>query len=155
MACAKCHVYLPKESASTLFLEGKQHLLRLLQDIPLGEAEQAAVAEGITAYERLLANLVDVPTPSGKTPREIGGGMAPITALTQAVPTVTGVFRTRLTGTHENRRISYAMRVNIFPRWGILALRRAYMFRGLKFILTDDRTLLRAARQLDSVSSAL
>jgi len=64
MACAKCDFYLPKESTSALLLEGKRHLLRLLQEIPLGEAEQVAVEEGITAYESLLAKLADVPSPS-------------------------------------------------------------------------------------------
>jgi hypothetical protein len=64
MACAKCDFYLPKESTSALLLEGKRHLLRLLQEIPLGEAEQVAVEEGITAYESLLAKLKDVPFPS-------------------------------------------------------------------------------------------
>jgi len=41
--------------------EGKTHLLRLFQEIPLGEAEQAAVEDGIAAYENLLPKLVDVP----------------------------------------------------------------------------------------------
>jgi hypothetical protein len=65
----------PKASTSALLLEGKRHLLRLLQEIPLGESEQVAVEDGITAYERLLAKLADVPSPSGKTPRQIGGGL--------------------------------------------------------------------------------
>jgi hypothetical protein len=81
MACAKCDFYMPKESSSALLLEGKRHLLRLLQEIPQGESEQVAVEEGITAYESLLAKLADVPSPSGKTPRQIGGGLVPITSL--------------------------------------------------------------------------
>src|SRR6202790_1999375 len=32
----------PKDSTSALLLEGKTHLLRLLKEIPLGKAEQAA-----------------------------------------------------------------------------------------------------------------
>jgi hypothetical protein len=35
--------------------------MKLLQEIPLGEAEQAAIEEGVSAYERLTAK-VDVPT---------------------------------------------------------------------------------------------
>jgi integrase len=81
MACAKCDFYMPKQSASALFLEGKQNLLRLLQEIPLGEAEQAAVEEGIGAHERLIARLADVPTPSGQTPREVGVELISITSL--------------------------------------------------------------------------
>jgi hypothetical protein len=46
-------------------LEGKANLLRLRQDIPLVDAELAAVEDGLTAYEQLLAKLVDVPTPAG------------------------------------------------------------------------------------------
>jgi hypothetical protein len=61
MACAKCGFYMPKESTAALLLEAKKHLLRLLQEIPLGEAEQAAVEDGITAYEDLLSKWVDVP----------------------------------------------------------------------------------------------
>jgi hypothetical protein len=81
MACAKCDFYMPKQSASALFLEGKQNLLRLLQEIPLGESEQAAVEEGIGAHERLIARLADVPTPSGQTPRKVGVELISITSL--------------------------------------------------------------------------
>jgi hypothetical protein len=81
MACAKCDFYMPKESTAALLLEGKSHLLRLLQEIPLGEAEQAAVEDGITAYEHLLSKLADVPTPAGPTPRQIGAGLVQITSV--------------------------------------------------------------------------
>ncbi len=81
MACAKCDFYLPKESTSALLLEGKQNLVRLLQEIPLGEAEQAAVEEGVTAYENLLAKLADVPTPSGQKRRQTCTALLPITSL--------------------------------------------------------------------------
>jgi hypothetical protein len=49
----------------------------LLQEIPLGEAEQAAIEDGVAAYENLLPKLSDVPTPAGPTPRQIGAGLAP------------------------------------------------------------------------------
>jgi hypothetical protein len=49
MACAKCSFYLPKDSTKTPLLE-----------------------EGLTAYEQLLAKLVDVPTPEG--PRLLSKG---------------------------------------------------------------------------------
>jgi hypothetical protein len=51
MACAKCDFYMPKLSTAALLLEGKQSLLRLLQEIPRGDAEQAAVEDGVAAYE--------------------------------------------------------------------------------------------------------
>ena len=72
MACAKCSFYLPKNSTKTQILEAKTNLLRLRQDIPLAEAELAAVEDGLAAYEQLLLKLADVPTPAGPTPRQLG-----------------------------------------------------------------------------------
>jgi hypothetical protein len=83
MACAKCDFYMPKQSTAALLLEGKEHLLRLLQEIPLGEAEQAAIEDGITAYEKLLSKLADVPTPAGSTPHQIGAKLVQITLFRQ------------------------------------------------------------------------
>jgi hypothetical protein len=44
-------------------LEAKTNLLRMRQEIPLSEPELAAVEDGLAAYERLIVNLRDVPTP--------------------------------------------------------------------------------------------
>jgi len=71
MACAKCSFYLPKHSSQAQLLEGKTNLLHLRQEIPLSDAEVAAVDEGIAAMESLLGKLVNVPTPAGPTPLEI------------------------------------------------------------------------------------
>jgi hypothetical protein len=71
MACAKCGFYAAKDSSRAQLLEGKANLLRMRQEIPLNEAELAAVDDGVTALETLLAQLVDVPTPAGPTPREL------------------------------------------------------------------------------------
>jgi hypothetical protein len=71
MACAKCAFYRPKDSAKPLVIEGKNGLLRLKQQIPLTEAEVIAVDDGITAFEKLLTQLADVPTPAGPTPRQL------------------------------------------------------------------------------------
>ena len=71
MACAKCNFYLPKHSSQVQLLEGKANLVQLRQEIPLSEAEVAAVDDGIGAMEKLLEQLVDVPTPAGPTPREM------------------------------------------------------------------------------------
>ena len=47
------------------------NLLRLQQEIPLLDEERAAVEDGLTALERLLATLADTPTPDGgPTPRQ-------------------------------------------------------------------------------------
>jgi hypothetical protein len=83
MACARCDFYLPKPR---LLLEAKKHLLRLLQEIPLGEAEQPAVEDGITAYQDLLSKWVDVPTPAGPTSRQIGVELVQITSSRSMVP---------------------------------------------------------------------
>jgi hypothetical protein len=71
MACAKCAFYRPKGSTETQLLEAKANLLRMQQAIPLKDEELAAVEEGVTAMERLLAQLADVPTPAGPTPRQL------------------------------------------------------------------------------------
>ena len=84
MACAKCDFYMPKESTAALLLEGKTHLVRLLQEIPLGEAEQAAVEDGVAAYENLWSKLADVPTPSGRTPRELQVAFVPADGIKPA-----------------------------------------------------------------------
>jgi hypothetical protein len=68
MACAKCSFYRPKGSAHAQLLEGKANLLRLKQELPLLEEERAAVDDGVEAMDRLLATLVDVPTPDGGPP---------------------------------------------------------------------------------------
>jgi hypothetical protein len=69
MACAKCSFYLRKDATKEQLLEAKANLLRLRQDIPLADAELSAVEDGLTAYEQLLAKLVDLPTPAGPTRR--------------------------------------------------------------------------------------
>ncbi len=71
MACAKCAFYRPKGSSQAQILEAKANLLRMKQDIPLSEDEQAAVNDGLIALEKLCEKLIDVPTPSGLTPREL------------------------------------------------------------------------------------
>jgi len=49
-----------------------EHLQRMLANIPLTDDERAAVDDGQTTLDRLLQRLVDVPTPAGSTPRQIG-----------------------------------------------------------------------------------
>jgi hypothetical protein len=71
IACAKCAFYRPKQSAKPLFIEGKAGLLRLKQEIPLTEPEVAAVDDGVVAFDTLLIQLADVPTPAGPTPRQL------------------------------------------------------------------------------------
>lgn len=87
MACAKCDFYVPKRSSETQVLEGRSNLLRLRQEIPLSEAELAAVDEGVAAYQLLLSKLADLPTPSGPTPRELNSDLVPIAAIRPAIAT--------------------------------------------------------------------
>lgn len=72
MACARCTFYRPKPSSQDQLLEARANLLRLKQEIPLTEDECAAVDDGLAALERLCTDLVDVPTPAGPTPRQLG-----------------------------------------------------------------------------------
>jgi integrase len=78
MACAKCAFYQPKRSAHMQIVEGKTNLQRMLQGIPLGEEERAAVEDGIAAFEALQAHLQDMPTPAGPTPRQLRGKRLPV-----------------------------------------------------------------------------
>src|SRR5882724_311774 len=71
MACAKCSFYVPKGSTMATLLEGKNNLLRMRQEIPLSDAELAAVDDGVSALESLLSRLADVPTPAGPTPLQL------------------------------------------------------------------------------------
>jgi hypothetical protein len=74
MACAKCDFYIIKGSGRAQVLEGKASLLRMRQELPLNDAELAAVDDGLAAFEKLLSQLADVPTPAGPTPRELRTG---------------------------------------------------------------------------------
>jgi hypothetical protein len=72
MACARCDFYAPKDSSKGQLLEAKENLQRMLANISLTDEERAAVDDGQAALDQLLERLVDVPTPAGDTPREIG-----------------------------------------------------------------------------------
>lgn len=54
MACARCDLYLPKESNSTQLLEAKNSLQRMLVTIPLTDDERAAVEGDEQAVDRLI-----------------------------------------------------------------------------------------------------
>jgi hypothetical protein len=53
----------------------------LLQEVPLGDAEQAAVEDGVAASDYLLAKLANVPIPAGPTPRQMGAELVQIASL--------------------------------------------------------------------------
>ncbi len=72
MACARCDFYTPKGSSKGQLLEAKDNLQRMLANVPLTDEERAAVDDGQAALDQLLERLIDVPTPAGATPREIG-----------------------------------------------------------------------------------
>lgn len=71
MACPRCDFYQPKESSQGQLLEAKSNLLRLLQEVSLGEEERTAVDGDLAALDRLVARLAGQPTPSGQTPKEL------------------------------------------------------------------------------------
>ena len=64
--------YLPKDSSRAQLLEAKANLQRMIQEIPLREDGRAAVDEGVSLMDKLIASLADVPAPAGATPCEIG-----------------------------------------------------------------------------------
>jgi hypothetical protein len=63
-----------KGSTASALLEGKNNLLRMRQEIPLTDAEAAAVDDGASALESLLKRLANVPTPAGPTPFQLSDG---------------------------------------------------------------------------------
>lgn len=63
MACAKCSFYLPKSSSEAQYIEGRQNLLKMMQEIPLTDDEQAAVNNDIGATDKLLEKLKNIETP--------------------------------------------------------------------------------------------
>jgi hypothetical protein len=75
MACAKCSFYMPKGSTASALLEGKSNLLRMRQEIPLSDAELAALDDGVSALESLLSRLADVPTPAHSADPNRSGGL--------------------------------------------------------------------------------
>ncbi|MER5927772.1 hypothetical protein [Streptomyces mirabilis] len=77
MACARCDFYVPKDSSKGQLLEAKKNLQKMLANIPLTDDERVAVDDGQAALDQLLQRLTDVPTPAGRTPRQLG---APATA---------------------------------------------------------------------------
>lgn len=61
----------PQELHSCTFAGGKEQSLTITTGHPAHRTELAAVDDGIAAYEKLLAGLLDVPAPDGKTPRRL------------------------------------------------------------------------------------
>ncbi len=90
MACARCDFYTPKSSSKGQLLEAKENLQRMLANIPLTDEERVAVDEGHSALDQLLERLIDVPAPTGATPRQIGvpptATLLPITPTTPEKP---------------------------------------------------------------------
>ena len=88
IACARCDFYTPKASSKGQLLEAKDNLQRMLATIPLSDDKRAAVDEGQTALDQLLERLIDVPTPTGATPRELGlpatATLLPIASVNQS-----------------------------------------------------------------------
>jgi len=88
MACARCDFYVPKDSTKAQLLKAKGNLQRMLAEIQLTDDERAAVTDGTNAVDNLLKRLAEVPTPAGRTPREMArDNFIPISSLT---PTSSG-----------------------------------------------------------------
>ncbi|MGH2480633.1 MAG: hypothetical protein ACRDHW_13340 [Ktedonobacteraceae bacterium] len=63
MACARCDFYILKDSERDIFLQTRDNLLKMLQEIPLSDEERAAVDGDVQALDRLLERLQEAPTP--------------------------------------------------------------------------------------------
>jgi integrase len=71
MACAKCSFYFPKDSSKAQLLEGRANLQRMMEEIPLTDEERSAVEDGIASLNSLTNKLADIPTPDGRTPKQL------------------------------------------------------------------------------------
>jgi integrase len=77
MACARCDFYIPKPSSEAQLLEAKDGIQRMLVQIPLTDEERAAAENDHQAVDQLLGRLIDTPTPSGPTPRDLNTPATP------------------------------------------------------------------------------
>jgi hypothetical protein len=71
MACAKCDFYVPKDSSQAQMMESRTNLVRLKQELSLTDDEVSAVDEGVELMNKLIGKLANVPTPCGRTRREL------------------------------------------------------------------------------------
>lgn len=70
MACGKCIFFKPKGTEER-WLEIKGNILKFLQEVPLDDDEVAVLEGDVEALEKLVLKHFDVPTPDGRTPRQI------------------------------------------------------------------------------------
>jgi integrase len=71
MACTRCDFYVPKTSDRGLWLETREGLLKMLQEIPLSDEERAAVDGDVQALNRLLERLQGIPAPTKSQPEKL------------------------------------------------------------------------------------
>lgn len=76
LACARCSLYVPKESSRLQLLQARDNLEQMMQVLVLNEGERAAVADGVLVIEQLLDRLRQVPTPDGRLPGETADSLA-------------------------------------------------------------------------------
>jgi hypothetical protein len=72
MACARCDLYLPNDSARAQLLQAKANLQHMPVRNPSTADEQAAGEDAEAAVNPLLERLADVATPARPTPRALG-----------------------------------------------------------------------------------
>jgi hypothetical protein len=81
MACARCDFYVQKDSTRGLWLEAREGLLKMLQEIPLSDEERAAVDGDVQALDQLLQKLATVPTPSAVHPTPAATTFIPLRSV--------------------------------------------------------------------------
>jgi hypothetical protein len=72
MACARCGYYVAKESTKGQLLAAIGANEALYEEIPIRDEERLALEGDVEAVRQLVGGLEAVPTPDGRTPREIG-----------------------------------------------------------------------------------
>lgn len=79
MVCPGCGYYTPNDSDVGKHLRAKNKAVqRLRLDMTLTDEERAALMGDITAHERLISKGMNVPTPTGETPAQLGRKPLPV-----------------------------------------------------------------------------
>src|SRR5712691_7933089 len=72
---------MPKDSVRGQWLEARDGLLKMLQEIPLSDEERAAIDGNVQALDHLLERLKDVPTPSACDAKHRTQNVIPVSAV--------------------------------------------------------------------------
>ncbi|MFP1630062.1 hypothetical protein ACLB9X_34205, partial [Streptomyces sp. 5K101] len=87
LACARCPLYVPKESTRGQLLAVKDGINQMLERLDLTDDEREALEGDRKAVAALTERLADTPPPAGPTPTELGtaDSFVPLTQLMKTI----------------------------------------------------------------------